>query len=185
MARVRGSSFVESDRLDRRRVGETREVVAQAAVACELDGVGDEDGVGGGATGGGAASRENEGSGREVERPLEDEVAAAGHRVLLSRADRAILKEEHRLQGSARRHVERSHGATASGGAFGAGVGEKQQATTPAVTAIDVALMMELPPWPPPFRALSEFESSTTPHAAATAAPPFTFNARVAVRLSA
>src|SRR2546429_10009161 len=66
-----GTSFGESDRLDRRPVGETREVVAQAAVARELDGVGDEDGVGGGAAGGGAAFRENKGSGREVERPLE------------------------------------------------------------------------------------------------------------------
>src|SRR5437773_6486696 len=113
MAWRRGTSFGEGDRLDRRRVGETREVVAQAAVACELDAVGDEDGVGGGAAGGGAASRENEGSGREVERPLEDEVAATGHGVLLSRADRAILKEEHRLHGSARGGVERSHGATA------------------------------------------------------------------------
>src|SRR5947207_15775280 len=108
MAWRRGTSFGEGDRLDRRRVGETREVVAQAAVARELDGVGDEDGVGGGAAGGGAASRENKGRGREVERPLADEVAAAADGALLRRANRAILKAEHGLHRSARGGVARS-----------------------------------------------------------------------------
>src|SRR6266436_5457168 len=105
-----GTSFGEGNLLYGVAVLEVSEAGTEIAQPGEVDGLCDDDGVGGAAT---AVSGEIERGGGEVECAFEAECAATGDGVGLARRDRSVLEEEDRLHGSAGGGGEHAHGAAA------------------------------------------------------------------------
>src|SRR2546426_5200480 len=105
-----GTSFGEGSLLDGVAVLEVAEAGTETAQPGEVDGLCDDDRVGGAAA---AVSGEIERGGGEVECAFETERAATGDGVGLTRRDRSVLEEEDRLHGSAGGGGEHSHGAAA------------------------------------------------------------------------
>src|SRR5438876_1345042 len=105
-----GTSFGEGNLLYGVAILEVSEAGTEIGQPGEVDGLCDDDGVGGAAA---AVSGEIERGGGEVERAFETERAATGDGVGLARRDRSVLEEEDRLHGSAGGGGEHSHGAAA------------------------------------------------------------------------